>query len=397
MSVLVAPLETLRSSERRISRRLNVLTLAPFFPSMEDPAQGGFIAEPLRRISEYEIDSHVIAVNPFYRPKLRACEVKSEWRPYYAPPGNLGLVVSGTLLARAVRGRIRELHSVQPLDLIHAHAALPCGEAALKIAAERNIPCVVSVHGLDVFAERQCGRWLGGTAKRLSVDVYRQAKKIVCISERVRQQLPDDLGAKAAVIYNGVDETLFSPAPGSSSSFRVLSVGNLIPIKDHALLLRAFAQVQKTLPHSELEIIGEGPERVQLEELARALGIHARVPFRGRKDRRAVAQAMQNCAVFALPSRYEGLGCVYLEAMACGKPVIGCAGQGIEEIIQDGRNGMLIPAGDEIALSERLLALLEDGPMRQRLGVAARETILQSHTLEHQASKLADIYQECAG
>lgn len=266
----------------------------------------------------------------------------------------------------------------------------------MKIAAELNIPCVVSVHGLDVFAERQCGRWLGGTAKRLSVDVYRQAKRVVCISERVRQQLPDDLRAKAAVIYNGVDEKLFSPSTGPSSSFGILSVGNLSPTKDQALLLRAFAQVQKTLPHSELEIIGEGPERVQLEELARALGIHARVAFRGRKDRRAVAQAMQNCAVFALPSRYEGLGCVYLEAMACGKPVIGCAGQGIEEIVQDGRNGMLIPPGDDPALSKRLLTLLQDGSMRQRLGVAARETIVQGYTLEHQANKLAELYRECA-
>ncbi len=396
MSVLVAPLETLRSSRRRNSTQLNVLTLAPFFPSLEDPAQGCFFAEPIRRISGYGVDSHVIAVSPFYRRELRACEVKSEWKSYYAPPGNLGLVFSGTLLAGAVRGRVRELHHVQPLDLIHAHAALPCGQAALMIAAELNVPCVISVHGLDVYAERQCGRWLGGAAKRLSVGVYRQAKRIVCISERVRQQLPDDLRAKAAVIHNGVDEKLFSSAPEPSSSLRILSVGNLIPSKDHALLLRAFAQVQKTLPHTELEIIGEGPENVRLEELARTLGIHTRVTFRGRQDRQAVAQAMQNCAVFALPSRYEGLGCVYLEAMACGKPVIGCAGQGIDEIIQDGRNGMLIPAGDEIALAKRLLALLQDGPTRQRLGVAARQTILQSLTLEHQASKLADLYQECA-
>jgi teichuronic acid biosynthesis glycosyltransferase TuaC len=394
VSVLVAPLETLRSSEPRSSKRLNVLTLAPFFPSIEDPAQGCFIAEPIRRMSAHGIESHVIAVNPFYRGSRRASEAQSEWTTYYALPGNVGLGTSGALLARALRSRVRELHASQPIDLIHAHAALPCGEAALTLAAELRVPCVVSVHGLDVFADDQCGRWLGPAAKRRSRDVYRRARKIICISEKVRQQLPLDLQAKAALVYNGVDAEMFS-AHGTDSSARILSVGNLTSTKDHALLLRAFARVQRTLPESELEIIGDGPERVRLEELAKDLAIHSRVTFRGRQDRQTVASAMQNCGVFALPSRYEGLGCVYLEAMSCEKPVIGCSGQGIDEIIRDGQNGMLVPAGDETALADRLLALLQNGGMRQRLGFAARQTVLQSHTLDHQAGRLADVYREC--
>jgi teichuronic acid biosynthesis glycosyltransferase TuaC len=395
VSVLVAPLETLRSSEPGISRRLNVLTVAPFFPSIEDPAQGCFIAEPIRRISEQGIDSHVIAVNPFYRRRYRASESESEWATYHALPGHLGLFTSRVSLVRALRRKVHDLLKIARIDLIHAHAALPCGEAALAIAGDLKIPFLVSVHGLDVFADRQCGPWLGRAAKRLSLDVYRHAARIICISEKVRQQLPDDLRAKASVVYNGVDEKLFSAAPGPSSSFRVLSVGNLIPTKDHALLLRSFARVRSTLPHSELVIIGDGPERARLKELARALGIQAQVTFRGRQDHQTVALAMQNCAVFALPSRYEGLGCVYLEAMACAKPVIGCAGQGIDEIIRDGHNGMLIPPSDEIALADRLLALLQDVALRQRLGSVARQTVLQSHTLHHQAGRLAEIYREC--
>jgi teichuronic acid biosynthesis glycosyltransferase TuaC len=395
VSVLVAPLETLRSSDPRSSKRLKVLTLAPFFPSVEDPVQGCFIAEPIRRISAQGIESHVVAVNPFYRGSRRASEAQSEWTTYYALPGNVGLVTSGASLARALRRRVSELQKSQAIDLIHAHAALPCGEAALTVAADLKVPCVVSVHGLDVFADRQCGRWLGPVAKRRSSDVYRHARKIVCISERVRQQLPFDLQAKAAVVYNGVDAEMFSAAREAGSSARIVSVGNLIPTKDHALLLRAFARVQRTLPESELEIIGAGPERLRLEELAKDLAIHSRVAFRGRQDRQTVASAMQNCAVFALPSRYEGLGCVYLEAMSCAKPVIGCSGQGIDEIIRDGQNGMLVPAGDETALADRLVELLQNVSLRQRLGVAARQTVLQSYTLDQQAGRLADIYREC--
>ena len=114
--------------------------------------------------------------------------------------------------------------------------------------------------------------------------------------------------------------------------------GNLIPIKGHDLLLRAFAAIQDRLPAISaalsLEIIGDGPERARLEQLAQELGIAAKVHFLGRQSRRAVADAMRRATVFALPSRYEGLGCVYLEAMSAGKPVIACQGQGIEEVIR---------------------------------------------------------------
>jgi glycosyltransferase involved in cell wall biosynthesis len=254
----------------------------------------------------------------------------------------------------------------------------------------------VSVHGLDVFADRQAGRWLGPWTKRSSLRVYSRADAIVCISEKVRQLLPEICRAKARVIYNGVDSSVFTPAREPEGFPRILSVGNLIPTKDHALLLRAFARVLQHVPDSQLEIIGDGPERSRLPALANSLGIASSVTLRGRQDRGAVAAAMQKCTVFALPSRYEGLGCVYLEAMACGKPAIGCKGQGIDEIIEDGENGMLIRPGDEAELSEALLVLLRDEASRRRLGFAARETVLQKHTLQHQAASLAEVYRECA-
>jgi glycosyltransferase involved in cell wall biosynthesis len=105
---------------------------------------------------------------------------------------------------------------------------------------------------------------------------------------------------------------------------------------------------------------------------------------------------MRRCTVFALPSRYEGLGCAYLEAMSAGKPVIGCRGQGIAEIIQHGSNGFLVGADNEKELALALAMLLRDEPRRRNLGAAARETILERLTLAHQAESLARIYRELA-
>ena len=378
-----------------LERPLHVLTITPFFPSVQDPAQGCFVAEPLSSTEQYGIRNSVMAVNPFYRKQQQSPERSvCEWKRYYNLPGNLGLITSGAAAAAALNARVRRLHQTTPIDVIHAHGALPCGETARLLGTRFNIPFSVTVHGLDALFERQSGDILGRWTRRACLRVYRSARRIICISEEVRRQLPNHLQSRVRVVCNGVDIARFAPATKLPSS-TILSVGNLIATKDHALLLRAFARVLEKCPDAELEIIGEGPEHSNLLKLAQQLKVLERMILRARQSREAVAAAMQRCAVFALPSRYEGLGCVYLEAMACGKPVIGCLGQGIAEAIRDGNNGFLILPGDELALSELLFLLLRDKNLRHRAGVAARQTILQGYTLDDQARQLASVYQEC--
>src|SRR5206468_10130619 len=135
------------------------------------------------------------------------------------------------------------------------------------------------------------------------------------------------------------------------------------------------------------------PEQGRLQALAQRLQVSDRVRFLGRQSRPQVALTMRGCTVFALPSRYEGLGCVYLEAMSAGRPVIGCRGQGIAEIIQHGTNGFLIDPGDVHRLGTTLSTLLADPQLREYTERHARRTILQSLTLAHQAKRLEQIYR----
>jgi glycosyltransferase involved in cell wall biosynthesis len=196
-------------------------------------------------------------------------------------------------------------------------------------------------------------------------------------------------------VYNGVDPELFSPGGEPASGQTVLSVGNLIPIKGHEVLIRAIASLSAEFPALMLEIVGDGPELPRLRELADQLKVGGRVRFAGRQSRTQVAAAMRRCMIFALPSRYEGLGCVYLEAMSTGKPVIGCRGQGIAEIIQHGSNGFLVGTANEKERALAIAMLLRDEPRRRNLGVAARDTILDRLTLAQQAERFARIYREC--
>jgi teichuronic acid biosynthesis glycosyltransferase TuaC len=377
---------------------IHVLTLTPFFPSEQDEAAGCFVAEPLRALADRGVISDVFALQPFYRAKQasRADHSPAKWYRYASWPRSAGLPAAGAFAFARIVGRVRELHRDRHIDLIHAHAPLPCGHTAMLLSAELGIPYVVSVHGLDVFSSDHLHGRASQWCERISQRVYRASRRVVCISEHVREKVLEGArGCRTSVVYNGVDANLFSAAAASeSASPLVLSVGNLIPIKGHDALIRASASLRSEFPKLKLEIIGEGPERDRLVELTRKLGIEDAVQFRGRQPRAEIAAAMQRCTVFALPSRYEGLGCVYLEAMAVGKPVIGCRDQGIAEIIQQGTNGFLVGPGNEKELTLALAMLLRNETLRRSLGAIARDTVLERFTLAQQAENLARIYRE---
>lgn len=391
-------ISTLPAADRRAerdtaARPLRILTLTPFYPSVQDSSQGRFVSEPLALVHRLGISNHTIAVRPFYCGRAHPVEeAPADWTSYLSFPTNAGLSTAGAFLAAQLLRRVKLARAT--FDLIHAHAALPCGHAAAILAERLSIPFVVSIHGLDAFFTRQCGPLVRSWCKCVAQDVYRSARAVICISGKVRRRVLEDADANTVVIYNGVDPDIFSPARESDPP-TVLSVGNLIPTKGHALLLRAYARIAGSIA-SRLEIIGDGAERARLAQLATQLRISTKVSFHGRQSRTFVAEAMRNCSVFALPSSYEGLGCVYLEAMACAKPTIGCLEQGIDEVIEHGRTGMLISPGSEDELCESLLALLQNRELRRRMGVAARNTIHQRFTVEHQARQLANIYRECA-
>lgn len=374
-----------------------VLTLTPFFPFAQNEVYGCFVAEPLHALRQCGVDADVIAVSPAHKRKLQkiASAGPAEWQRYPCIPGNPGLSSAGAFLFARILRRVRKLYLATPIDLIHAHAALPCGHAAVLLSRELGVPYVVTVHGLDAFFTNQSKGWAGTLCHRAAQHVYKRARRVICISERVQDAvLAGAPKAQCAVVYNGVNVDLFSRSSAPADPATILSVGNLIASKGHELLLRSIASLRSAHTGVRCEIIGEGPEREPLKKLAEQLGISDVVTFLGRGNRSSVADAMRRCTLFALPSSYEGLGCVYLEAMACGKPIIGCRGQGIEEIVQHGRNGLLVNPGNVEELTAAISLLLQRPRIREELGMAAYETIHFSLTIQQQAQELLRIYQE---
>lgn len=388
---------------------LHVLTLSPFFPFSANPVYGTYVSEPIQHFAEYDLHSTVIGVSPLHRQRRRPVPgIESEWLHYPQVPGNLGLQTAGTFLYHRLLRRVSQLHRQRPIDVIHAHSALPCGRAASLLAAHLSVPFVVTIHGLDVF--NACFEPGTAAAKRraqLSAEVYRRAGSVICISSAIEAILKNGMNMEqpvpARVIYNGTDAQMFAPeetaleeATTDEKVLSILMVGNLLRGKGQEIVLRAMAQVTARFPDLQCRMIGEGPDQNRFRSLARDLGISGSVIFLGRQDRQAVAKAMRECALFALPSRFEGLGCAYLEAMACGKPVIACEGQGIGEIIQHGHNGWLIPVDGVQEMAKALSELLGSPELRTRIGANARQTIVNGLTTTDQVRRLNDIYRDVA-
>jgi glycosyltransferase involved in cell wall biosynthesis len=380
-------------------RPLHVLTLTPFYPSRDDDASGCFVSEPLAWLAKTGIRNTVFAVQPLYRRRHQGNDsgVSADWLRYFALPGAFGVPIAGALVFARIVGRVRALHRLQAIDLIHAHGSMPCGHAAMLLSNELGIPHVVSVHGLDSFSRAQAAGHVGAWCHRISRMVYASSRRVICISESIRGKVLEDMGriCRTSVVYNGVDPESFHPSDEApSASPLILSVGNLLPIEGHELLVHGASSLASEFPTLRWRLIGDGPERSRLQELAQQLRVDTCVSFPGGQSRQQIAAGMQTCSVFALPSRQEGLANVYLEAMSTSKPVIGCRGQGIAEIVQHGSNGLLVGPNNEKELTLAIAMLLRDGSLQHNIGAAARDTILERLTLAHQADSLARIYTE---
>lgn len=380
-------------------RPLHVLTLTPFYPSRDDDANGCFVSEPLAWLARTGVRNTIFAVQPLYQRRHQPNDsgVSADWLRYFALPGAFGIPIAGVFVFARIVGKVRALHGLEPIDLIHAHGSLPCGHGAMLLSQELGIPYVVSVHGFDTFSSgKVTGRALAW-CHRISRRVYASSRRVICVSEGVREHVLEGIGSicRTSVVYNGVDPELFSPGEEPpSESFLILSGRTLPSIAGPETLVRAASSLTSEFPSLRWEFIGPGLECSRLHNLAQQLGVDEHVRFLGRQSLRQIAEAMRRCSVFAMPSRCEGLGDLYLEAMSTGKPVIGYRGQGIAEIIQHGSNGFLVGPDNERELILAIAMLLRDEPLRRRMGTAARDTILGGLTLAHQAESLGRIYKE---
>jgi len=313
-------------------------------------------------------------------------------------PRNLLLRWSGYLYAWAVEGLISKICEEFPFDIIHAHSALPDGSGGVLVSQAFGTPLILTIHGRDLyFTVKRSTACKTAVMKGLD-----GAEVVTAVSSRIKSLLtryashPD----RIATIHNGVDPILVANAvdqqgcaPRGEKKI-ILSVGTLIKRKGIHIVLRALADLAKRFEGLSYVVVGDGIERRNLQSLTRELGLERFVDFLGQRPHAEVFRHMSACDVFVLPSWDEAFGVVYLEAMACGKPVVACRGEGVEDIVTHGETGLLVEPKDEESLKEALVRLLSDSELCERMGEKAREVVLENFTWEKNAQETIRLYRE---
>lgn len=266
-----------------------------------------------------------------------------------------------------------------------------------KVAARRDIKFTITFHGCNVWKNAIISNNLLEElhAKRRK-SIISKANAIICVSNKVsdivKKRLPK---MPIYIVYNGVNTKCFKPleAKVESSEIRIVAIGNLIPTKGFQYLIEGLKLIVEKYQNCRLYILGQGPEKERLARQVEQLYLKEYVVFVGYKPYDAVKKYLQSADIFILPSYYEALGCVYLEAMACGVATIGVRTQGIDEIIVNGENGLLVEPKDAKSITEQLIYLISNKEKRKELGLAGRKTA-EKFSWVDSAISLDTVYQK---
>jgi glycosyltransferase involved in cell wall biosynthesis len=195
--------------------------------------------------------------------------------------------------------------------------------------------------------------------------------------------------------FTGVDRTGAREVLGlGGRGLVVVTIGRLVPVKDHMTLLEALAQLHRRGTAVTAVIAGDGPLKDQLRQQAAALGLGDAVRFLG--HRTDVETVLAAADVFVLSSESEGLSNTILEAMAAGLPVVATSVGGADEIIQDGVTGRLVPSGSPVKMAEALASMLGDPAVRRSMGSAGRARAEAEFSLEGMVQRYQVLYCELA-
>jgi L-malate glycosyltransferase len=284
------------------------------------------------------------------------------------------------------------------VDIVHSHmfGASLFGRIASLLG---GVPVrVVTEHGKELWKDR----WQVGMDRLLShitcrhIAVSEDGRRIRMKRERVPAErialIPN--GVKVPPIAaGGVDAEARASLGLTAGDFVVGSVGRLVQAKGYPHLLRTVAALRGSVPALRGVLIGDGPDREALVELAASLGLGDRFLFAGMRS--DAVRCLGALDVFTLPSIREGLPVALLEAMAAARPIVITNVGGMPDAVEDGRSGLVVPSGDEAALGAALKRLADDRALAARLGAAAHARARETYAIEAVAARIEELYLLC--
>jgi glycosyltransferase involved in cell wall biosynthesis len=381
---------------------VNVLFLTHSFPRTEGDAAGSFILRLAVALRGENVQVHVVAPAAPGFPASEEIEGVSVERFRYAPrryeklayTGNMARDVASSWSARlALVGfmgadfvhAVRARRSFEP-QIVHAHWWFPNGVVGTWVGGLAHIPLVTTLHGTDVRLAKTVG-----VAKPMFGHVLKHSAAVTAVSRFLKEETEALIpGVHPTVAPMPVATDLFYPG-NSRDGQRFLFVGRLNTQKGLEHLLHAMSTMKTPL---SLDIVGDGPNRAALEQLAQQLGVGSRIRWHGQVAQSDLPVFYQRAAALVVPSADEGLGLVAVEALLCETPVVAFDSGGIRDVIQHERTGVLVKPGDRAALATALDDLLARDGRGAALGRAGRLYALSAFAPESVARRYAEIYRQ---
>lgn len=394
---------------------MKILVISHMYPSVFNEIGGIFVHEQVKALVSKGVEVQVLSPIPWTPfpvnclsfkwkkysevPKREIREGINIWYPRYLTfPRAWFFASSGYRMYLGIKNVVSKIHKEFQFDLIHAHVALPDGYAGEKIAQKYEKPLFVNIHGQDF----QKTIFKNNKYKKNIEKIINFSEKTIVVSKKLKKigekylEINKD---KIIVVSNGINrDDIYTEKNKNVQDYKgkkvILSVSHLIKTKGIDLNIKAIAKLKQKYPNIIYLIIGEGEEKKKLKKIVSELNLQDRAIFVGEVSHYKVMEYMASCDIFSLPSWNEGFGVVYLEAMAQGKPVIGCQGEGIEDFVEHGKTGLLIKPKDVDSLVKAMDFLLSHPSEAKDIGKRAQELVLRNYTWEKNAEKTIKIYQE---
>jgi len=384
---------------------VRVVVVAEYYPRAGDPVLGVWahrqaiaardagadvrvlvLHRPLPPLSALRARDGAAIAAPLRQPRTATLDgIEVRYVRYLSPPRPLAYGGWGAWAAPSLGRALRALRASFAFDLVHAHYAVPAGDAVRRAAP--RVPVVVSVHGGDVLATVDRGRRARNAVQRTLAGARLVLANSADTARRCRQH-----GAREVrVVHLGTD---VPASPTNPAGRTLVSVGHLVERKRHADVVRALATLDRRFADVTYVVVGDGPQREPLRALAVQLGVADRVQLRGQLAPAAAQATAGEGALFVLPSVDEAFGVAYVEAMAAGVPAIGCRGEAGPEEIAAGGGMVLVEPGDPQALAQRIAALLDDTAGTRELGALARENVRANFTWKRCGEATLSAYRE---
>ncbi len=400
---------------------LKILVLTSTFPRWQDDTVPSFVMGLCKRLAAKGMDIDVLAPHAAGTQKSEIMAGVSVHRYQYFYSRFESLAYGGGILVNIKKNKCRyllvpffigaQIYSLSKqikanqYDLIHAHWLIPQGLVAVFVVRYLNFnkpapKILCTSHGGDLFALQS------GLFSKLKAWVLNQASAVTVVSEYMRQvclpmtRQPENI----RVCPMGVDvsDTFIPSKKIKRQANKILFVGRLVEKKGVHVLLNAIAHLIKTQPEVKLVIVGNGPEKKKLEQQCQDLKIEHVVEFLGALTQAQLPAIYASATITVMPSivtpcnDQEGLGLVLVEAMGCGCAVIASALPAINDVIEDGVNGILVKPDEPIQLANAIDNLLLNPATRDRLATNGRQTAKLKFDWQIIAARYQDIiYSVC--